>query len=241
MNNLKAKLFIKGKIKILTGLHIGGSSTALDIGGIDSNIIKTSAGVPFIPGSSLKGKMRALYGISKGYSDIKNDDKEMKKVFGEGATEHSERTRLIVRDSFLDIVDFNSRKNSDFSELELQYTEGKWENTINRVDSTANPRQLERIPAGAIFDFEFVYSIFNEQDVENLNILLTSMRLLQDDYLGGSGSRGYGKIEFSCFEKTKFKTTNEYEKENIAIETKNLINLKSNNQELFKELKEVIK
>lgn len=251
MENLKAKLFIKGKIHLKTGMHIGGSSTALDIGGIDSNVIKTANGIPYIPGSSVKGKLRTLYALSEGFKDInkpkddKNksnkydeDDSNIIRVFGIGATydKNIERTRLIVRDAFLDKKDFDEKKEDEFSELELDYTEGKWENTIKRTNSLANPRQLERVPAGAVFNFSFVYNIFDEQDVENLKIVIKAMRLLQDDYLGGSGSRGYGEIEFQNI-KSFIKTIKNYESDNEPVELTENINIeKGNNDELIKEI-----
>ncbi len=239
MDNLKAKIFIKGKIKLITGLHIGGSSTALDIGGIDNNVIKTARNVPYIPGSSLKGKLRTLYGVSKGYESVEEDDEETSKVFGVSATEEGDRTRIIVRDAFLDEKDFENRK-EEFSELELQYTEAKWENTIKRVNSVANPRQLERVPAGVRFKFEFVYNIFNEKDIDNLDILISSMRLLENDYLGASGTRGYGQIEFEDLESVKYKTISVYEGDNKPIEFENKLDIRAAHQNLLNEIKEKV-
>ena len=57
---LQGKYIIQGKIKVLTGLHIGGPTTGLNIGGVDNIVIKDAKGKPYIPGSSLKGKMRSL-------------------------------------------------------------------------------------------------------------------------------------------------------------------------------------
>ncbi len=221
-HKLQAKLFISGKIELKTGLHIGGSSTALDIGGIDSNVIKTAAGVPFIPGSSLKGKMRSLLeksrGLEKLCADTTGDNADISRIFGlpGDKSEIGFTTRLFVRDTFLDKFDFEDKKESEFSELELEYTEGKWENTIDRANSAANPRQLERVPAGAMFDFNMMYNIYNEIDVKNLETVITGMRLLQDDYLGGSGSRGYGQIEFKNLNFT-LKTLQKYETDNEKI------------------------
>lgn len=214
------KLLINGKIELKSGLHIGGSSTALDIGGIDSNVIKNANGVPYIPGSSLKGKMRSL--IEMKYSKYtqrtgkvdsgmqKSDDSnpEIQKLFGSVAKESDFKTRLIVRDAFLSDntkSQMGDNKSGEFEKLELDYTEGKWENTIDRLTSAAMPRQLERVPAGAEFDFSIVFTFYEESDKELVTMLLEGMQLLQDDYLGGSGSRGYGQIIFkdiSISEKT---------------------------------------
>lgn len=199
---LISKIFIQGQIKLLTGLHIGGSKTALDIGGIDLNVIKTTEGVPFIPGSSLKGKLRSLLAREIGSDDVKKDSEDIKQIFGESPSKDSngQLTRLIVRDALMnsEIKTKIQNREDNFSEIEMDYTETKWENTINRKSGTAeHPRQLERVPAGTIFDFELVYNEFDDNKTGvHLALIKKAMRLLEDDYLGGSGSRGYGKIKF---------------------------------------------
>ena len=241
------KVFINGKIEILTGLHIGGSSTALDIGGIDSNVIKNANGVPYIPGSSIKGKMRSLLEMKyseytqytglvdngkvdmkaikeKGLTETEEDLKKkfnlkIQKLFGSVAKESDFKTRLIVRDAYIDenILKQMTNKTGNFEKLELDYTEGKWENTIDRLTSTANPRQLERVPAEAEFDFSFVLTFYEETDNELVKMLLEGMQLLQDDYLGGSGSRGYGQIVFKNISLSK-KTAENYQNHASASE-----------------------
>lgn len=217
MKKLIGKVRLTGKIKAETGLHIGGSKTALDIGGIDLNVIKMSEGVPFIPGSSLKGKLRSILAREYGSEEISwtgkgkkpegvlvDDDIEIiRELFGSAGDKASGRpSKIIVRDAFLNTVHFNDpvNKKGIFSELEMDYTESKWENTIERKTGTAkHPRPVERVPAGAQFDFEIIYNVFNEgkkKRVEHLNALIKAMRILEDDYLGGQGSRGYGKISF---------------------------------------------
>jgi len=243
---LTKKIKIIGEIEILTGMHIGGSSSSLGIGEIDANVIKKASGEPYIPGSSLKGKLRYLLEIKtyplkkrgdtltleeedKLKKDTNNKNKLLKqfdkehpegyfgnsvheffdkehidniiRIFGASAESSAEPNRLIVRDSDLileSILDIeNKEHNEKFKELELTYTESKWENTINRINSSANPRDLERVPAGAKFKFEFIFNVFNEgEDTKLLNELVSAMELLEDDYLGGSGTRGYGKIKF---------------------------------------------
>ncbi|MDW8466916.1 MAG: type III-A CRISPR-associated RAMP protein Csm3 [Chloroherpetonaceae bacterium] len=105
------KIFITGIIETVTGLHIGGSKTALDIGGIDLNVIKTARGVPFIPGSSIKGKLRAILAREEGSLDIKQDSAVLQEIFGSAndKTQEGKPARLIVRDAFLDEEHF-SRK-----------------------------------------------------------------------------------------------------------------------------------
>ena len=203
---LTGKIFIEGKIKALTGLHIGGSKSALDIGGIDLGVIKTAKNaVPFIPGSSLKGKLRTMLAREGGYRNVKEDNDAIKRIFGQSADEkHSSMevpTKLLVRDAFLREDDFE--KEFEDAELDFEYSEEKWENTINRKTGTAeHPRQIERVPAGAMFDFQLVYNIYVTEDqspketLEDLQLIRQSMNMLKDDYLGGHGSRGYGRIEF---------------------------------------------
>ena len=210
MRKLKSKLIIRGKIKTHTGLHIGGSKTALDIGGVDLNIIKSPQGLPFIPGSSLKGKMRSLLAKIEGSSEVSNDSQYMLQLFGSsGDSDDSEPARLLTRDAYLDAASFRATFEDIGGELELGYSDIKVENTIDRKTGTAkHPRQLERIPAGAMFDFELVYDIYDDAYLpikkggkqtmleKHFWGIAWAMKLLQNDYLGGHGSRGYGKISF---------------------------------------------
>ncbi len=204
------KVFISGKIIAETGLHIGGSKTAIDIGGIDLNVIKTAQGVPFIPGSSIKGKLRTILAREAGssaihpeknFSDMYKTDRDFPtiiEIFGDANDKNEKKgtaARLIVRDAF--IAD-KSHFKKVFPELELGYTEIKWENTIDRLTGMANPRQLERVPAGAEFFFTLIYNVFDDGKKEqHLKEIIKAMRILEDDYLGGQGSRGYGQIKFS--------------------------------------------
>lgn len=229
MMRLMGKLFINGKIKVLTGLSIGGSKTDVAIGDIDNCVIKTSEGVPYIPGSSLKGKIRSLLEKSdleniikrntksdteKGAKDA--EEKEIKSntglcncgnceiciIFGNAGNKRSSEagpTRLVVRDCHLtpETKRLMEEKEGEFRELELIYTESKWENVINRLTSRAeHPRQTERVPRGAEFDFEMVYDLLEKEDIDRFYFLISGLNLLEDDYLGGNGSRGYGRIKF---------------------------------------------
>jgi CRISPR-associated protein Csm3 len=217
------KLFINSKIKALTGLHIGGSTTDAAIGDIDNSVIKTSEGVPYIPGSSLKGKVRSLLEKKEGKNicDCGKETCQICVIFGTGAdkrTEEAGPTRLIVRDCHLSEETRRKMENreGEFKDLELIYTEGKWENTIDRLTSRAdNPRQTERVPQGAEFDCQMVFNLMEEQDIERFYYLVLGLELLEDDYLGGSGSRGYGRIEFKDLQ-IAVKTITDYEGTNEA-------------------------
>lgn len=208
--SLLGKVIITASIEAVTGLRIGGAGTGIKIGGVDSPIIKDAYGVPYVPGSSIKGKMRSL--IEKKYKkkrstslgihvcESKEDYEkcEVCQVWGvsaESVAGACTLTRLIVRDCKLDMRSITTEMQEN---MDLPYTEVKFENVIDRIKSSAVPRQIERIPAGAKFsDFEIVYNCFLEADKELLKHVFEAMLLLEDDYLGGMGSRGYGKIKFS--------------------------------------------
>lgn len=255
---LLGKLFIRGEIELITGLHIGSGRGDMNIGGVDNSVIKLLDGKPYIPGSSIKGKMRSLLEKITGNFHCKviamvgqdkkviketeriaeiNMEKDLKietneqnrylqsspcecsdcnvcKIFGTGANKSKSPARLYVRDSFL------SKKPDPDNE---DYTEVKYENTIDRLTSKAsNPRQTERVPAGTKFNFEMVFTFYDIDDVVLIKDILKAISLLEDDYLGGSGSRGYGKVKLNISER-KLKRKNDYE--NQLSSGKNLNNL----------------
>ena len=209
MEKLLKKYVIKGTLIAKTGLRIGGSSNAMSIGGIDNTVIRNPINnEPYIPGSSLKGKMRSLLDLAYGSIDEKggtNQDLEQvpSRLFGMATNTTKRFSRLIVRDAR---IDTNS---VDLDKTELPYTEVKYENTINRLTAEANPRAVERVPAGAKFHFEMVLNImdgdkiydkkdtsYETEEKRLVGNLFYALRLLQDDYLGGYGSRGSGQVEF---------------------------------------------
>ena len=109
----------------------------------------------------------------------------------------SKPTRLTVRDAF--------PKEETFKEWERWlgeglYTELKTENAIDRITSEANPRTMERVPKDSVFEVEMIYDIYEDEDRDRLDNLFKAMALLEDSSLGGSGSRGYGKIIFEKVE-----------------------------------------
>jgi CRISPR-associated protein Csm3 len=201
------KYIIKYKLLCETGLRIGAGNTSFDIGGIDNPVIKNPlTGEPYLPGSSLKGKMRSLLEWFEAPQDVldnkgnvlNNSKFDVCKIFGVSpSTDKGEEdvkiTRVIVRDAFL----------TEKSKQKLQeqlgnniFTEIKAENNINRLNSRANPRFFERVPKGAEFEGEIIFTVYKENDERLLNKLYMAMKLLEDNYLGGSGSRGAGEIRF---------------------------------------------
>lgn len=205
---LYGKAFINGDIRVATGLHIGGGDAGISIGGMDNPVIRNPrTNQPYIPGSSLKGKMRSLsekiedrpqnFRIQNIYIHVCDDEGEYQgcdvcHIFGvPGDKVYSSPTRLSVRDVMLDADSLG----------DIPYTETKWEASIDRITSAAVPRQLERVPEGAIFrPFEFCYGVYEEDDVRRLRKIFEAMQLLEDDYLGGSGTRGSGKVKFENIE-----------------------------------------
>ena len=205
---------ISGRIELLTGLHIGGGDLGMRIGGVDNAVVRNPrSNEPYIPGSSLKGKIRSLLewrtGAVKenplGKSDLDKangaDRKgilEILQLFGvsgdanmdDKAARELGPTRVSFHDASLCDKD-SSRKGSN-----LPITEAKSENSINRVTGVAqHPRQSERVVAGVSFDFRVTVKQLSN-DVDLVVTLLHGMKLLELDSLGGSGSRGYGKVKF---------------------------------------------
>lgn len=198
---LTKKIILTGKIELKTGLHIGGNKDSMEIGGIDSGVIKTANKVPYIPGSSLKGKLRSLLAKEEGALTIDDESIMLKKLFGYAGkrkanleADKAQTTRLYIRDANLDIEHF--KKEFEKSDSIIDYGEDKVENVIDRKSGTAqHPRHIERVPAGSIFHYELVLNVYeDDEENKNLELIKKAFNLLEDDYLGGSGSRGYGKV-----------------------------------------------
>ncbi len=228
---LRARLFLDAEIHVVTGLHIGGAGGKVAIGGVDNPIIRDPlTEEPILPGSSLKGKMRSLLERWGGYEPnhsigqarihvCKNPEGYSTcvvcNVFGvPGEIEFARPTRLVVRDAFLDPQRRDWLREAD---LDLPFSEVKWEAAIDRITSAAVPRQIERVPAGAVFralpirsftgrsaeEAEgeaagalMVYSVYFPDDLDWFEHVVEAMALVEDDYLGGYGSRGSGQVAF---------------------------------------------
>jgi len=219
------KLILEGEIQCQTGLHIGAGKGSLEIGGADNPVVKDAFGIPYIPGSSLRGRLRSLLEQTLGlavaselvylskrkgqevrihHSDRPDDEVcilfgrnpgRVEKVSGD-AIEAATATpaRLTVYDAPLvvDSITPQMREN-----LDDELTEVKSENAVDRITSQANPRTLERVPAGARFRVRMVLDVLCAEDRPLLARVAEGLRLLEDDALGGGGSRGNGRITFS--------------------------------------------
>ncbi len=228
---LQGKLIISGVIRVVTGLHIGGASTGLEIGGVDNIVLRNPwDNQPYIPGSSLKGKMRSLLERTEGLDQNEKlhsapskvsihkceEQKHYKgcivcRLFGVAGDTglKTAPTRLYVRDIRMKADDVQKLEALD---TDLPYTEVKWEAAIDRVTAAAVPRQTERVPAGVTFEpMELVFNFYqldgyqlDGKEASNwichethlLQKVFEALRLVQDDYLGGMGSRGYGQVAF---------------------------------------------
>lgn len=201
---------ISGKIVVKTGLHIGAGNEKVEIGGMDNPIIRNPlTHEPYIPGSSLKGKMRSIMEWKTGKLESTGGkvcscgktDCEICRVFGSANNSDSANdrgpTRLIVRDAVLT----DEWKEKFRSGLPL--VEEKNENSLNRITAEANPRPIERVVPGVEFDFEISYRVIDTGDGGKMDkdyfesVVKESLKILQSDYLGGGGSRGNGQIEFA--------------------------------------------
>lgn len=220
---LIGKLILEGDLHCQTGLHIGAGKGSMEIGGADNPVVKDAFGLPYIPGSSLRGRIRSLLEQSSGlaipselvylskrkgqevriHQSDRPDDEicllfgrnpgRVEKVTGESMDSNfASPSRLTVYDAPLvpESITPQMREN-----LDDELTEVKSENAIDRITSQANPRTLERVPAGAKFRFRMVLDILCEEDRALLARLIEGLRLMEDDTLGGGGSRGSGRVK----------------------------------------------
>jgi CRISPR-associated protein Csm3 len=216
---LRAKLIFSGTITAITGMHVGGSDTGLAIGGADKLVLREPRNnQPYIPGSSLKGKMRSLLEkvrcAGENCEGFRLDGTLVRgpcncgtcvvcMVFGvpanierklQESTPYAAASRILVRDAFLS----NGAEVERMRNLDMPFTEVKTEVSIDRLTSSANPRSFERVPAGAMFQFEMTLNVFDGDDEPgHLELLRQGLGLVADDAIGGQSSRGYGQIKIA--------------------------------------------
>jgi CRISPR-associated protein Csm3 len=222
---LVGKLILSGDLHCETGLHIGAGKGSLEIGGADNPVVKDAFGLPYIPGSSLRGRIRSLLENALGlttpaelvylskrkgqevriHQSDRPDDEicllfgrnpgRMDRVSGEALdTRAATPARLAIYDAPLVAESITAQMREN---LDDEITEVKSENAIDRITSQANPRTLERVPAGARFQVRMVLDVLCEEDKALAARLIEGLRLLEDDALGGGGSRGSGRIRFA--------------------------------------------
>ncbi len=233
---------VRGRMRLKSGLRIGTSKDMMAIGDVDNPVIRNPlTNEPYIPGSSLKGKMRYLleWHLGGNYitkSDkyhvyVSNDPKDpVNRIFGVAPGNRPEDqevaqkrgpTRLLVRDAYLTEDSKNQLFEQTIAKGSL-YTEVKQEVFIPRIGGNANPRTAERIPAGAEFDFEMVYRVFDlddggQTDLEYFQHVITALRLVELDGLGGYISRGYGQVAFKIKQNDRWVDLDEFDFENAPL------------------------
>ncbi len=241
---LVGKVAVLTDLKALTGLRIGAATSALEIGGIDNPVLRDPiTRRPYVPGSSLKGKLRSL--LTKvhelplrrlgrvqrhwcvdpqayagclvcatfgEFPSARGGGGEFPSAPGGGPLDFVTPTRLTVRDATLSpYVELGQGEqarrvpwDSEDFETDLPYTEVKTEVALDVVTAASELRQMERVPPGAIFEAELLFTVYRSADglinpameKKRLREVFAAMRLLEDDYLGSSGTRGYGKVKF---------------------------------------------
>lgn len=227
----EAKYIINFDLNCLTGLHIGGGDTAGRIGELDNPVLKDAlTGLPYIAGSSLKGRIRERLEwthIDKAHQktaverQLKDEKGNLRlnvsqcncgncdicHYFGHSNQNNTDAqfygpTRILVRDAF---PAENQKQQWEKKLGKNNYTEVKYENTISRLTAIANPRQMERVPAGSLFKGEIVIDIYDlpGREADNIQMALTllfkGMMLIENSFLGGGGSRGSGVVKFNAF------------------------------------------
>ena len=233
---LMGKVVLSAEMVALTGIRVGAAASGLDIGGVDQPVLRDPVtGRRYIPGSSLKGKLRSLLTKAHGlrleqlvrrpvevWLHWCTDEAAYRQckvcpTFGQfpsgpgGARfDFVSPTRLIARDARLapelQVIEDGRVTRKPWREVDtdLPYSEVKVEVALDVVTAASNPRQMERVPPGAIFETELLFTVFRpdgqgiqkDTEQERLREVIAAMRLLEDDYLGSSGTRGYGKVKF---------------------------------------------
>jgi len=216
------KLILEGDLHCETGLHIGAGKGTLEIGGADNPVVKDAFGRPYIPGSSLRGRLRALLEQSSGLAvpselvyvsrrkgqevrihQSDRPDDEIGILFGRnpGRVERVQGEALetsTATPSRLTVydaaLDAESITQAMRENLDDELTEVKSENAVDRITSQANPRTLERVPAGARFRIRIVLDVLCDEDKPLFARVVEGLRLLEDDALGGGGARGSGRV-----------------------------------------------
>ncbi len=222
---LIGKLILEGEMRCETGLHVGAGKGSLEIGGSDNPVVKDAFGRPYVPGSSLRGKIRSLLEQTSGLAvpaelvylsrrkgqevrihQSDRPDDEICLLFGRnpGRMERVQGETLDTTQAtparlavFDAPLDPDSITAQMRENLDDELTEVKSENAIDRITSQANPRTLERVPSGARFKTRFVMDVLCEEDAPLFLRVLEGLRLLEDDALGGGGARGSGRVSFS--------------------------------------------
>lgn len=202
----KEVIEVRGHIELLSGLHIGGADNGSGLLGLDNVIVRNPLNFqPYLPGSSLKGKLRSV--LERVHHDKIRPAR--RSVAGEcacgacmvctlfgrsvrgGGVSQAGPTRLVVRDANL----ANADAIAALPGIETPFAEVKTEAAIDRITARSTPRYVERVPAGAKFSFQITLRVYEGDERERmLAWLYEGLRLIESDYLGAGGTRGYGQV-----------------------------------------------
>ena len=206
IGQLRGRVLLRGSIRCLTGLHIGARNDDPAVAGIDEPVLRDPLTLrPYIPGSTLRGKLRSLSEQAEGLSPnwetggvrlhlcTKSPACVVCRLFGvPSQLETARPARLIVRDTFLSD---DSARRLEALRTDLPFTEVRVETAVDRRSAAVAPREIELVPASAVFsDMELVLNVYTDEDLADFSTLVRSLALLEDDYLGGGGSRGSGSV-----------------------------------------------
>ena len=197
---LDKRIIISGTIEAVTPLHIGSGKPEVELGEVDMPILRDPSGQPYIPGSSLKGRVRAeaekiarkmgmdvceppdvnsMCGSKKGRVE---DFCICCRIFGT-AGKISLASKVKFRDAY-----------------PLERVESLLERTGIAIDRKTGAvakgalYTIEAVPAGTQFGLEIVAENLSD---EELKLLKAALRSVEDSALGGSSTRGFGKVKIT--------------------------------------------
>lgn len=198
---LENRLVIKGTIEALTPLHIGSGKPQIELEEVDMPIIKDTNDQPYIPGSSIKGKVRseaerilrkdgayvcnppAVRNMCGGNKSRLEDHCVACKIFGTAGSISSVASKVRFRDAY--------------PVKKLETLMQRTGTAIDRQTETVSRSSLysvEAVPAGGVFDFEVVAENLTD---EELKVLFAAIKSVEDSALGGGSSRGFGKVKIN--------------------------------------------
>ena len=215
---MKNPIKILCSIELVSWLHIWAGKESLKIWWIDSPVVKHPlTNIPYIPWSSIKGRMRGLLEMKKWeyssktgkdektgeektlYLSSEDPTKDCAKYFG-CAWDKKISSRLLFSDFALDITqEIVKPYITEKWIMKSNFFEDKAENTIPRFNSgTAKPRHIERIPSWV--KFIWYITVIQDDVVDNdtvKNLLEEWISLVEMTFLWWSWSRWYGRVKFT--------------------------------------------
>ncbi len=207
-------------VEVRTGLFIGGLESDV----ADNPIIKDKYGYPYIPGSSIKGRIRSILELLNGNIDPSGGPRNPEKALNLSNNPSPDELRKVYEDVLARVFGYSPKNNRFFGPTRiyiedfvledkegkspLDFMELKPENQIDRYTGQArNPRIVERIIPGSRFRGRIKIIAFDVKEgdklikdakselKEALELALVGLKRLERLGLGGKISRGYGQIK----------------------------------------------